>query len=99
MHLVLRCTVKLGLYIHGLERALGYYILSVNHGHRQSENMYIFLVKTYRMWQEIRYYVPIFSRGALFGPFFGSFSEQQHVIHCLSVSISIPWYVFKLTML
>ena len=42
MHLVLRCTVKLGLYIDGLERALGYYILSVDHGHCKWENIYIF---------------------------------------------------------
>ena len=35
-------TVKLGYYVHGLVRTLGYNVLSVNHGHRQSENMYIF---------------------------------------------------------
>ena len=29
-------TVKLGLYVHGLVRTLGYYVLSVNHGQRQS---------------------------------------------------------------
>ena len=35
-------TVKLGLYVHGLVRTLGYSVLSVGHGHRQSENKYIF---------------------------------------------------------
>ena len=35
-------TVKLGLYVLGLVRTLGYNVLFVNHGHRQSENMYIF---------------------------------------------------------
>ena len=29
-------TEKLGLYVHGLVRTLGYYVLSVNHGQRQS---------------------------------------------------------------
>ena len=41
-----------------------------------------------------------FPPGALFGPFFQSlvlFSEHQRVNHCLSVSISSPWYVFKFT--
>ena len=33
-------TVKLYLYVHGLVRTLGYNVLSVDHGHRQSENMY-----------------------------------------------------------
>ena len=32
-----RTTVKLGLYIPGLVRTLGYYVLSVDHGHRQSD--------------------------------------------------------------
>ena len=35
-------TVKLGLYVLGLVRTLGYNVRSVDHGHRQSENMYIF---------------------------------------------------------
>ena len=35
-------TVKLGLYVHGLVRTLGYNGLSVDHGDRQSENMHIF---------------------------------------------------------
>ena len=35
-------TVKLGYYVHGLVRTLGYNVLSVDHEHRQSENMYIF---------------------------------------------------------
>ena len=30
-------AVKLGLYVHGLVRTLGYYVLSVDHGHRQSD--------------------------------------------------------------
>ena len=29
-------TVKLGLYVPGLVRTFGYYVLSVDHGHRQS---------------------------------------------------------------
>ena len=33
-------TVKLGYYVHGLVCSLGYNVLSVDHGHRQSENMY-----------------------------------------------------------
>ena len=33
----LQYTVKLGLYVHGLVRALGYYVLFVDHGHRQSD--------------------------------------------------------------
>ena len=35
-------TVKLGSYVHGLVRTLGYNVLSVDHEHRQWENMYIF---------------------------------------------------------
>ena len=30
-------TVKLGLYVHGFVRTLGYYVLSVDRGHRQSD--------------------------------------------------------------
>ena len=35
-------TVKLGYNVLGLVRTLGYNVLSVDHEHRQSENMYIF---------------------------------------------------------
>ena len=35
-YLHLMDTVKLGLYVHDLVRTLGYYVLSVNHGQRQS---------------------------------------------------------------
>ena len=35
-------TVKLGYYAHGLIRTLSYNVLSVDHEHRQSENMYVF---------------------------------------------------------
>ena len=60
--------------------------------------MYIFSDKTYRTWHKIKYYIPIFPPGALFCPFFGSFSDNKHVIHCLSISISISRHVFKLMM-
>ena len=30
-------TVKLGLYVHGLVRTLGYYVRSVDHGHRPTD--------------------------------------------------------------
>ena len=66
-------TLKLGLYVHGLVYTLGYNVLSVDHGHCQSENMFIFSDKTYRTWHKIGYYVPSFRPEALSCPFVGSF--------------------------
>ena len=42
VRLQLEATVKLGYSVLGLARTLGYNVLSVDHEHRQSENMYIF---------------------------------------------------------
>ena len=91
-------TVKLGLYVHGLVRTLGYNVLSVDHGHRQSETRTFFSDKTYRTWLKIGYYVPIFPTRALFCPFFGSFFLITSMSSNLSVSISISRHVFKFTM-
>ena len=35
-------TAILGLYVHGLERTLGYYVLSVDHGHRRRKTCTFF---------------------------------------------------------
>ena len=77
-------TVKLGLYVHGLVHTLGYNVLSVDYGHRQSQNMYFYLDKTYRTWHNIGYYVPTFPSGSTFCPFFGSFfwSRACHPLSC-----------------
>ena len=91
-------TVKLGLYVHGLVRTLGYNVLSVDHGHRQSENMYIFSDKTYRTWHKIGYYVPIFPPRALFALSLVLFFLITSMSSNLSVSISISRHVFKFTM-
>ena len=44
-------TVKLGLYVHGIVRTLGYCVLSVDHGHRQSDFLPFFVLdKTSFVW-------------------------------------------------
>ena len=74
-------TVKLGLNIHGLVRTLGYNVLSVYHGHRQLENKYIFLDKTYRTWHKIGKPHTNFPSKSTFLPFQRFFfSDHEHAI-------------------
>ena len=83
--------MKLGYYVHGLVRTLGYNVLSVDHEHRQSENRDFFSDKTYRTWHKIGYYVPIFHLGALFLPFLWFiFSDHEHVIQPFSFDFNFP---------
>ena len=83
-------TVKLGLCVHGLVRTLGYDVLPVDHGHRQSGNMYIFSDKTYRTWHKIGYYVQIFPPRALFAISLVLFSDHEHVVQPFSFDFNIP---------
>ena len=91
-------TVKLGYYVHGLVRTLGYNVLSVDHEHRQSENMYIFfrIRRTERGTKsDITYQFSL--QEHFFALSLALFSDHEHV-HCLSVLISTSRHVFKFTM-
>ena len=65
-------TVKLGLYINGSVRTLGYNVLSVDHGHRESEKMYIFRIRRKERGTISDNRYQFFPPGARFCPFFGS---------------------------
>ena len=87
-------TVKLGYYVHGFVLTLGYNVLSVDHGHRQSENMYIFFFgEDVRKVAQNRIFRTniIFPPRTLFCPFFGSFvSDHEHVIQPFSFDFNFP---------
>ena len=91
-------TVKLGYYVHGLVRTLGYNVISVDHEHRQSENMYIFfrIRRTERGTKsDITYQFSLQEHFFAFLWLF--FSDHEHFFHRLSVSISTSRHVFKFT--
>ena len=87
-------TVELGLYVHGLVRTLGYYVLSID----DRRPWTFFSDKSYRTWHNIGFYVPIFSSRSTFCPFLFFFLITSLSSTVFQFQISIPWYAFKSTM-
>ena len=86
-----KIRVKLGLYVHCLVRTLAYNVFSVDHGHPQSENMYIFfqIRRTERCTKsDITYQFSLqehfFALSLVF------FSNHEHVIQPFSFNFNFP---------
>ena len=83
-------TVKLGLYVHGLVRTLGYSVLSVDHGHRQSENMYFFRIRRTERGTKSDITYQFSLQEHCFALSFVLFSDHKHVIQPFSFDFNFP---------